>query len=135
MPRIQVTLPRVPLEIVSRRRRLVSGRRAKFSINIPIRILVKLQNRADRRGRPTYELIEESLVKANRSRRSFPTWSSRLLARELENSGKKETSVKTTPYIWRVSRMTAREKRISLEEFVAQSILVYGLGKKEAQQG
>ena len=31
--------------------------------------------------------------------------------------------------------MTAREKRISLEEFVAQSILVYGLGKKEAQQG
>src|SRR2546427_1211374 len=99
MPLIPVTLPRVPLEIVSRRRRLVSGRRAKFSINIPIRLLIKLQNRADGRGRPTYELIEEALVKANRSRRSFPAWSSRLLARELENARKKETSVKTTPHI------------------------------------
>ena|SRR5437667_11304660 len=134
MPQILVSFTRKPLEMLSRRRRLVWGRRAKFSINIPIRILVQLQNRADRRGQPAYVLIEQALLRASSSRRSFPAWSSRLLARELENGTKKKTSMITTYHVWRGSRLRARERGISLEEFVALSIVLFGLGKKEAQQ-
>jgi len=40
----------------------------------------------------------------------------------------------TTYHVWRGSRLRARERGISLEEFVALSIVLFGLGKKEAQQ-
>jgi hypothetical protein len=101
----------------------------KYSINIPVRILLGLQNQADLKEEHVYALMEAAMIRGIRRNGAFPEWSRLQLQREMR-VGKKETSMKIRPKVWTYARMVARGMGLSLEIFVGLSLLTYALATK-----